>query len=90
MQLALCLVCGPEDLSPPEYFWGYNRMMTVDGLFAAGDAAGGTVMHSPLDLLLKVDYVQKQLLSTLKIKKLLELEFLIAKLKSLKKRYTNP
>ena len=33
---------GPEDLSPPEYFWGYNRMMTVDGLFAAGDAAGGT------------------------------------------------
>jgi adenylylsulfate reductase subunit A len=26
----------------PEYFWGYNRMMTVDGLFAAGDAAGGT------------------------------------------------
>ena len=33
---------GPEDLSPPEYFWGYNRMMTVNGLFAAGDAAGGT------------------------------------------------
>jgi len=35
-------VSGPEDLSPPEYFWGYNRMMTVDGLFGAGDAAGGT------------------------------------------------
>jgi adenylylsulfate reductase subunit A len=33
---------GPEDLSPPEYFWGYNRMMTVDGLFGAGDAIGGT------------------------------------------------
>ena len=37
-------VSGPEDISGgiPEYFWGYNRMMTVDGLFAAGDAAGGT------------------------------------------------
>ncbi len=33
---------GPEDLSPPEYFWGYNRMMTVEGLFGAGDAVGGT------------------------------------------------
>jgi adenylylsulfate reductase subunit A len=33
---------GPEDLSPPEYFWGYNRMMTVEGLFGAGDAIGGT------------------------------------------------
>lgn len=33
---------GPEDLSPSEYYWGYNRMMTVDGLFGAGDALGGT------------------------------------------------
>ncbi|MDP6563789.1 MAG: adenylyl-sulfate reductase subunit alpha [Alphaproteobacteria bacterium] len=33
---------GPEDISPDEYFWGYNRMMTVDGLFGAGDALGGT------------------------------------------------
>ncbi|MHB8744232.1 MAG: adenylyl-sulfate reductase subunit alpha [Sulfuricaulis sp.] len=33
---------GPEDLSPPEYFWGYNRMMTVQGLFGAGDAVGCT------------------------------------------------
>ncbi len=33
---------GPEDVSPPEYFWGYNRMMTVEGLFGAGDAIGGT------------------------------------------------
>ena len=33
---------GPEDVSPPEYFWGYNRMMTIDGLFGAGDAVGGT------------------------------------------------
>lgn len=33
---------GPEDLSPKEYFWGYNRMMTINGLFGAGDAVGGT------------------------------------------------
>ena len=33
---------GPEDYAPSEYKWGYNRMMTVDGLFAAGDASGGT------------------------------------------------
>ena len=23
---------GPEDISPDEYFWGYNRMTTVEGL----------------------------------------------------------
>jgi adenylylsulfate reductase subunit A len=33
---------GPADVSPPEYFWGYNRMTTVEGLFGAGDAVGGT------------------------------------------------
>ena len=33
---------GPEDYAPSEYRWGYNRMMTVEGLFAAGDASGGT------------------------------------------------
>lgn len=33
-------VSGPEDLSPPEYFWGYNRMTTVQGLFTAGDGVG--------------------------------------------------
>lgn len=33
---------GPEDVSPDDYYWGYNRMMTVDGLFGAGDALGGT------------------------------------------------
>jgi adenylylsulfate reductase subunit A len=36
--------CGPEDLqtaeSKKEYFWGYNRMTTVKGLFAAGDGVG--------------------------------------------------
>jgi adenylylsulfate reductase subunit A len=37
---AWCL--GPEDISPDEYFWGYNRMTTVEGLFGAGDAVGGT------------------------------------------------
>lgn len=33
---------GPADISPDEYHWGYNRMMTVEGLFGAGDALGGT------------------------------------------------
>lgn len=33
---------GPEDVSPEEYFWGYNRMTTIEGLFGAGDAVGGT------------------------------------------------
>jgi adenylylsulfate reductase subunit A len=33
---------GPEDISPAEYFWGYNRMTTIEGLFGAGDAVGGT------------------------------------------------
>ena len=32
---------GPEDIAPDEYQWGYNRMMTVDGLFGAGDTIGG-------------------------------------------------
>ncbi|MCP4184726.1 MAG: adenylylsulfate reductase subunit alpha, partial [Hyphomicrobiales bacterium] len=33
---------GPEDIAPDEYQWGYNRMLTVDGLFGAGDTLGGT------------------------------------------------
>ncbi len=33
---------GPEDYAPSEYQWGYNRMMTVEGLFGAGDTIGGT------------------------------------------------
>jgi adenylylsulfate reductase, subunit A len=33
---------GPEDYAPAEYQWGYNRMMTVEGLFGAGDAIGGS------------------------------------------------
>jgi adenylylsulfate reductase subunit A len=33
---------GPEDAAPEGYFWGYNRMTTVKGLFAAGDACGAS------------------------------------------------
>jgi adenylylsulfate reductase subunit A len=33
---------GPEDYAPADYQWGYNRMMTVEGLFGAGDTIGGT------------------------------------------------
>jgi len=33
---------GPSDYAPSDYQWGYNRMMTVDGLFGAGDTIGGT------------------------------------------------
>jgi adenylylsulfate reductase subunit A len=35
-------VSGPEDVAPREYFWGYNRMTTLKGLFAAGDGVGGS------------------------------------------------
>jgi adenylylsulfate reductase subunit A len=39
-------VSGPEDLqndqTKDEYFWGYPQMTTVEGLFAAGDAAGAS------------------------------------------------
>ncbi len=35
-------VSGPEDLAREGYFWGYNRMTTVPGLFAAGDGVGGS------------------------------------------------
>ncbi|MFW5902228.1 MAG: adenylyl-sulfate reductase subunit alpha, partial [Thermodesulfobacteriota bacterium] len=37
---------GPEDLqtgeSKNDYFWGYNRMTTVKGLFSAGDGVGNS------------------------------------------------
>jgi adenylylsulfate reductase subunit A len=29
-------------VSPPDYRWGYNRMTTVNGLFAAGDGVSGS------------------------------------------------
>ncbi|MCK5319228.1 MAG: adenylyl-sulfate reductase subunit alpha [Anaerolineales bacterium] len=35
-------VSGPEDLAPPKYFWGYNGMATVKGIFCAGDASGAS------------------------------------------------
>ncbi|MCP4569387.1 MAG: adenylyl-sulfate reductase subunit alpha [FCB group bacterium] len=35
-------VSGPEDIAPPEYFWGYSHMTTVKGMFAAGDASGAS------------------------------------------------
>jgi adenylylsulfate reductase subunit A len=35
-------VSGPEDLAPPEYFWGYANMSTVKGIFCAGDASGAS------------------------------------------------
>ena len=33
-------VSGPEDVADGDYFWGYNRMTTTKGLFAAGDGVG--------------------------------------------------
>jgi adenylylsulfate reductase subunit A len=35
-------VSGPEDLAPKEYFWGYENMSTVKGVFCAGDASGAS------------------------------------------------
>jgi len=35
-------VSGPKDLAPEGYFWGYDNMTTVKGLFAAGDASGAS------------------------------------------------
>jgi adenylylsulfate reductase subunit A len=35
-------VSGPEDLAPKDYFWGYEHMTTIKGLFAAGDASGAS------------------------------------------------
>lgn len=33
---------GPEDVAPADYQWGYNRMMSMQGLFGAGDTIGGS------------------------------------------------
>jgi adenylylsulfate reductase, subunit A len=35
-------VSGPEDVAPPEYQWGYSKMTTIRGLFAAGDGVGAS------------------------------------------------
>jgi adenylylsulfate reductase subunit A len=33
---------GPPDIAPPEYKWGPNRMLTVEGLFGGGDTVGAS------------------------------------------------
>ncbi len=35
-------ISGTKDLSPDDYFWGYDHMSTVKGLFCAGDASGAS------------------------------------------------
>ena len=35
-------VSGPKDVAPEEYFWGYDCMSTISGLFCAGDASGAS------------------------------------------------
>jgi len=35
-------VSGPKDLAPDQYFWGYECMTTVKGVFGAGDATGAS------------------------------------------------
>ena len=35
-------VSGPDDFAPQEYRWGYSKMTTVNGLFAAGDGVGAS------------------------------------------------
>jgi adenylylsulfate reductase subunit A len=35
-------VSAPEDVAPPAYQWGYSKMTTVRGLFAAGDRVGAS------------------------------------------------
>jgi adenylylsulfate reductase subunit A len=35
-------VSGPKDVAPKEYFWGYDNMSTIGGLFCAGDASGAS------------------------------------------------
>ncbi|MEM3964070.1 adenylyl-sulfate reductase subunit alpha, partial [Pyrobaculum sp.] len=33
---------GPPDIAPEEYRWGPNRMLTVEGMFGAGDVVGAS------------------------------------------------
>lgn len=35
-------VSGPKDVAPDGYYWGYDCMSTVNGLFCAGDATGAS------------------------------------------------
>ncbi|MGB5848033.1 MAG: adenylyl-sulfate reductase subunit alpha, partial [Ignavibacteriaceae bacterium] len=35
-------ISGPKDVAPNDYYWGYDCMSTVNGLFCAGDASGAS------------------------------------------------
>ena len=35
-------VSGPKDVAPADYYWGYDCMSTVNGLFCSGDATGAS------------------------------------------------
>jgi adenylylsulfate reductase subunit A len=35
-------VSGPKDVAPDDYYWGYDCMSTVNGLFCSGDASGAS------------------------------------------------
>ena len=81
---------GPEDVSPPEYYWGYNRMTTVEGLFGAGDAVGGTPhTRSHPDPSPKVDWQRRPRVNTLTTAKLKALWFPMSNLKNAKKKSTS-
>jgi adenylylsulfate reductase subunit A len=35
-------VSGPKDVAPADYYWGYDCMSTINGLFCSGDATGAS------------------------------------------------
>ncbi len=35
-------VSGPKDVAPDDYYWGYDCMSTINGLFCSGDATGAS------------------------------------------------
>ncbi len=35
-------VSGPKDVAPDDYYWGYDCMSTINGLFCSGDASGAS------------------------------------------------
>ena len=48
-------VSGPEDIAPDEYFWGYNRMTTIDGYLEQEILLVEVHINFRLDHLLKED-----------------------------------
>jgi len=82
-------VSGPEDISPPEYFWGYNRMLTVEGLFGAGDTVGVQHINSHLAHLLKAELQQKLQLSTFRILVMKKFRSVISSVMTLKKLFSS-